>query len=195
MATGKSDVQGGHRSATRHASEIGVGGALALLIVSYLPEGVADAFQSNMLSVVLTGAFSTVAKMAGGGTATALIKKVLKLGLVAGLMGTMGCAMSIGQVTPEEFTGANGETIIACDLKGIQFGVFDGGVCRNVEGGQVGETFVDLFTGAVEAVGRILGGILTGFASAGSALGAPQAAVPAAAPEQPAAPAVGEFFE
>jgi len=168
MATAKSDVQGGQRSAKRHAGELTGGAAIALLIVSLLPEGMLDAFQGNLASVVMTGFFSQAGKFVSGGG----IGKALKIMGVGSLLVVMlsGCGVSMGKLVPHEFTGHNGETIIACEITGIQFGLFDGGVCRNVEGGQIGQTFVDLFVGTVEAAGRIIGGLLMGMGGAGAAI-------------------------
>lgn len=166
MATGKSDKSGGHRSAKRHAGELTIGGSLALLIVSFLPEGAIDPFQATLLGTVLTGGFSQGAKLIQGGG----IGKMLKFFGVGSLVFMLGCGVSIGRVTPEEFTGNNGETIIACTLEGFQLGVFDGGVCRNVEGGQIGDTFVDLTLGLGRIAMAAIGGIFSAFGSAGAAI-------------------------
>lgn len=168
MATAKSHVDGGQRSAKRHAGELTGGAAMALLLVSLLPEGMLDAFQGNLASVVMTGAFSQASKLASNGGFMNLLKRLGAVSLLVVMVS--GCGVSMGRVTPHEFTGHNGETIIACTIEGVQFGLFDGGVCRNVEGGQVGQTFVDLFTGTVEAVGRIVGGLLMGLGGAGAAI-------------------------
>lgn len=157
----KSHPLGGQRTKGRHVAELGTGGALALLIVSFIPEGWMNAFQQNLSGVVLTGAFSTAAKLLHE---SGLMGRLLKLGMVLSVMVVLtGCAFSVGTVDPEITTGADGETIVACEMKGVQFGVFDGGVCRNVEGGQVGDTFVELVTGTVTAVIRAIAGGIAGF--------------------------------
>tara|TARA_Y100000310_G_scaffold334667_1_gene414933 strand:- start:1019 stop:1537 length:519 start_codon:yes stop_codon:yes gene_type:complete len=168
MVKKKSHELGGHRSAVRHGSELGVGAALALLVVSFLPDGWVDAFQSNLLSVVLTGGFSTAAKLLD---AKGLLPGIAKSGLVLIMAGTIsGCALTVGTVDPEEFTGVQGETIIACEIKGFSLAVGDGGTCRTVEGGNVSQGFVGMVTGLVESVGRILSGVFGGIGSAFSGM-------------------------
>ena len=162
----KSDPKGGQRSHARHGGELATGGALALLIVSFVPEGVLDAFQTNLMGIVLTGGFSSLTKALSGGG----FGKLLKAIGIGSIVLTMGCGVSLGRVTPMDFSGPDGETIISCELTGFHLGVFDGGVCRNVEGGQVGETFVDLTTGLVEAAGKILGALLSPFGAASANL-------------------------
>jgi len=164
----KSHEDGGRRSTVRHAGELTGGASLALLIVSFLPEGSISPFQATLMGTVLTGGFSQIAKLASDGGFARMLK-TFGVGSIVLLM-CSGCAFNLGVVTPHEYLGANGETIIACELKGVQFGLFDGGVCQNVEGGQVGNTFVELTTGLVEAVGRILGALLSPFGGASSAL-------------------------
>ena len=190
MATGKSHKDGGYRTGVRHNFENLGAGSIAWVILNRI-----DALEAPEKTALLVGMMalgSWGAKVWNQNQITAkLLKKIGLSALIVSMLS--GCALNIGQVTPDEYTGVNGETIIACELKGIQFGVFDGGVCRNVEGGQVGRTFVDLFTGAVEAVGRILGGILTGFSAAGSALGTPVLDAPQEV--QSVTPDQGAIFE
>lgn len=158
---------GGQRvSKKRHAGELGAGGALALLIVSYLPEGFADPFQTNLLSVVLTAVFSTAAKAL---REVDVLRKMGIGGLVVVLLSS-GCALTMGEIEPREFTGVQGETIVACEIRGVSLAVGDGGTCATVEGGQVSAGFVDVVLGLVESAGRIVGGIFTGIGGIGAAV-------------------------
>lgn len=202
MATNQKITGGANRTVGRHVGELGTGGALALLIVSFVPDGWMDAFQMNLSGVVLTGAFSTIAKLAAesGG-----IKKLLKLGLVAGLIGTLGCAGVVGRVDPEIHTGADGETIVACSVTGIAWSGGDADICRNLESGHVGRDFVNMILGIFRITGAAVGGFFGGLGGAGNGVVAAvnsvpdlpgeESTIPAIVPDEPEAPAVPDWFE
>ncbi len=163
----KSNELGGQRSGVRHASEIGIGGALALLIVSFLPDAWIDPFQSNLISVVLTATFSTAAKLL---QQKGILGILGKAGLVVLVTTSMGCAVFAGSSKPYEFTGVQGETIVACEIKGIALTFGDADICRNVEGGHISEPFAGVLSGLFDAVLRIIGGIFTGIGGVGAAI-------------------------
>ena len=184
----KSHKLGGTRTKGRHVGELGAGGALALLIVSMFPESwELDAFQMNLFGVVLTGTFSTMAKVfheAGG-----LSRIIGSIGLVSLLsLSLVGCAGSLGRSTPEFKTGGDGETIVACETVGVQWAFGSASVCRNIEGGHVGRDFANIVTGSLGMAMRALGGVFTGFGSVGTVLSAasPEPVVVAAEVEAPA---------
>jgi len=182
----KSHELGGKRTKGRHVSELGVGGALALLLVSFVPESWGlDAFQMNLSGVVLTGTFSTVAKMlheAGG------LAKILRLSLVLGLFLPLGCAVQMGKVDPKIHTGADGETIVACTVTGVSVAWGDASVCRNTEGGHVSEAFAGMWTTTVDTIRTIVAAVFVPFGAVG-AVGQQIAAAPAPVfPEVPDTP-------
>ena len=202
MATNQPITKGANRTVGRHVGELGTGGALALLIVSFVPEGWMDAFQMNLSGVVLTGAFSTAAKMLNQ---SGLVSKVLKLGLVAALMGTVGCAGVIGHVEPEIHTGADGETVVACSISGVAWSGGDADICRNLESGHVGRDFVNMVLGIFRITGAAVGGFFGGLGGAGNGVVAAvnavpdlpgeEATIPAIVPEAPAeAEGSGDWF-
>ena len=161
-----------------------MGGALALLIVSFFPEDMMNAFQMNLTGVVLTGAFSTGAKLLNE---SGLVAKLMKTGLVALLIGSTGCAVQLGTVVPEIHTGADGETIVACEVKGVTLAFGDGGICRNIEGGHVSQAFAGLFTSTIGLAMSAVAGIFGGIGAIGSGMAAQPIPQPvAAAPHPPA---------
>ncbi len=181
----KSDPQGGQRTAGRHVSELGVGGALALFIVSLLPDAWLDPFQMNLLGVILTGAFSTIAKILH---ARGLLGELTRSGLVLALLISIGCAGQVGTITPEFRTGADGETIVACTIKGVSISWGDSDICRNVEGGHVGRDFVGMFLGVVQIAVSAVGGIFSGLGGVGASMQAVAVAPPPALPPAEATP-------
>ena len=188
MATGKSDPQGGQRSQVRHnVDNLGMSGFAWVAInrlaeADYLSTAEATAIFGGV--VVVGSGFLKWASSKGLGDR--ILKKLGLVGLV--LVMLSGCGISVGHVVPHEFTGANGQTIIACTVTGVQLGIGDGGVCRNVEGGHVSKSFADLFTGTLEAAGRIIGGVFMGLGSAGAAIApAAPAADPAPVADAPVA--------
>jgi len=188
MATSsKGDPQGGSRTVGRHVSELSGGAALALLLVSFIPESWGfDPFQLNLSSVVLTGALSTVAKL---NQEAGFIKKLLRIGLVAGLLGSIGCAGVIGKVDPQIHTGSDGETIVACSVTGVAWSGGDADICRNLESGHVGRDFVEMVLGIGRLAAAAVGGILGGIGGAGAALSAATAA-PTLTPQVETVPAI-----
>lgn len=187
MATNQPISKGANRSVGRHVSELGTGGALALLIVSFTPEGWMDAFQMNLSGVVLTGFFSTIAKVA---SERGLLGGVAKSGLVLLLAGTMGCAGVVGRVEPTIHTGADGETVVACSVTGIAWSGGDADICRNLESGHVGRDFVNMILGIFRITGAAVGGFFGGLGGAGQGVVAAVNAVPPLPEETATQPAV-----
>ena len=158
---------GGQRSQARHNVEnLGAGGILFVILGRI--DGLTSMEQTAIMGAGMV-VMSAFAKMWSENGMTARVISKLGLGLLT-LFVVSGCAINLGRVTPELFEGQNGETIIACTTEGVQIALGDGGVCRNIEGGHVSETFADLFTGTIEAAGRVIGGVFTGLGSAGAAI-------------------------
>ena len=90
-----------------------------------------------------------------------------------------GCALSVGTIEPREFTAVSGETVLACETKGIQFSVGDGGNCRvdsdgflsTQEGGHASDTARDIVLGVFEGAGRIVAGMFGGIGGFFSGIG------------------------
>lgn len=162
-----SHPNGGRRSQTRHNIENMGGFGIVWLILNRI-EGLSSAEQTVALGVGMAALSGALKFWNENGIGKRLLKKLGLSSIVLLLL--TGCGISIGHVTPSEFEGENGQTIIACEMKGIQLGFGDGGVCQNAEGGHVSNTFAVLFTGTIEAVGRILGAVLSPFGAAGAAL-------------------------
>lgn len=150
---------GGRRSLTRHGGETTVVTALSAIVIGKFGSvaGLDDPFYQAMGLAVLTGALGTLAKI---WHENGLTKKLLaKAGLAALLLPLLGgCAVQLGTSTPESFTGPMGETIIACDVRGVSIAIGDGGVCQNVEGGHVSSAFSALWQGTVGAAVNLVGG-------------------------------------
>jgi len=158
--------KGGARSVGKHVSELGMGGVLASLAVSFLPEDSGlSAFQLALLVSALTGGFSTVAKIMD---AKGWLGNVTKTGLVVLLATTMsGCAFQVGKVDPLFITGADGETIMACKLRGISVALGDGAVCRDTtEGGELSQGFTHMIEAMFNGTARIVGGMFGGMSAA-----------------------------
>jgi len=174
----KSDPQGGTRTAGRHMGELGVGGALALFIISFIPQGeagVINAFQANLGSIILTGFFSTVSKKLHE---KGFLPDIGKVGIVVLLAGSIGCAGQVGLVRPTIHTGADGATVVACEVRGISFAFGDADICRNIEGGTVSQFFADMFLGTVRLVSAGVAGFFSGLGGAGAGMQAAIAATP-----------------
>ncbi len=166
----ESDELGGIRSKKRHAVEGTAAASLAVLLISFFPEGSLSLMQVGSMTAIMTAVFSSIAKwMNENGIAGRVAKSILHLSLVAALFS--GCAMQIGTSTPHQFASANAsEVIIACDLKGIQLTFGDADICRNIEGGHISEGFAGVITSTVDAAVRVVAGIFTGLGSVGAAL-------------------------
>lgn len=162
-----SHPNGGRRSQTRHNLE-NMGGFGIVWLVLNRVDGLTSAEQTVALGVGMAGLSALAKFWSENGISKRLLGKIGLTGMA--LLLFTGCGISLGQVTPSKFEGSNGETIIACEMRGIQIGIGDGGVCQNAEGGHVSNTFAVLFTGTIEAVGRILGAVLSPFGAAGAAL-------------------------
>jgi len=131
---------------------------------------------------ILGGAYKWLHESGIEDALTGRIKRAISGGAAALLLlSLVGCGISLGRVTPASYTGINGETIIACEIVGIQLGIGDGGVCQNVEGGELSDAPVRL----VEAAGRIAGALFTPFGAVGAALSAPPPPPPAPVREVP----------
>ena len=159
----KSDPLGGHRTGKRHATELTISAAASLLLVSFIPDGWVDPFQSNLISVIGTGAFSTIAKFTDQ---AGLGKRILgKLGIVL-LIAPLGCAIQLGTVKPEQFNSPMGDTIVACSVTGVSLALGDADVCRTVSGGHASKQFTDMVGDIVNGVFRAVGGFFGGLGAA-----------------------------
>ena len=161
-----SHPRGGRRSHTRHNLENMGGFGVVWLILNRM-DGLSSAEQTVALGVGMA-LLSGAAKIWNEYGLTGKLLKKVGLGALVALLLT-GCGVSIGKVTPHEFEGENGQTIIACEMTGVQFGAGDGGVCQNAEGGHVSDVFAWMVTGIVDSAGRILGAVLSPLSALGSA--------------------------
>lgn len=185
----KSDELGGQRrTITRHSFEGGAVTALSALIVGKFGDvfGLVDPWQQAAALSVLVGALGGVAKFWNENRITSRILNRLGPAAPVALAAMIlsGCAIQLGTAKPEEFHGAFGETIVACEIKGISIAIGDADICRNVEGGHVGRDFVDMTLGVVRMLGQAVAGLFTGLGGAGqgmaAALVAPEAPAPTA---------------
>ncbi len=109
---------------------------------------------------------------------------VVKMGLVLGItLALTGCTGLAGTLEPKPFkvvdTTGQAELVVACEVKGIAWGLGDGGLCRvdddgyvsTVEGGRASETFLGIVTEIGNAAGRVIGGLFGGIGAAFSAVG------------------------
>lgn len=176
---------GGRRTQTRHNVEnMGISGLLFVVLNRI------DSLDSMEKTAIMGAGVVMIGAAAKFWSERDIGGKLLaKVGLGSlVLLVLTGCGISLGQVKPEQFEGSNGETIIACEMRGIQIGVGDGGVCQNAEGGHVSSIFSQMFIGTVEAAGRVLGALLSPFGAigaAGEALRAPAPPPAIVAPEEP----------
>lgn len=191
------DPQGGQRTrglGTRTA-EWTTAGAAAVLAVSYLPDGWANAFQQNMISIVLTGAFKEAAKQAvlrGWTTPNPDDREsgpgsgVAKVGLVLLLALALGCSGSLGVQRPHFHTGADGETIMTCEQIGFAWAFGDASNCGAQRGGTASTTARDMVLGVIRLASQAVAGFFTGVGGMGMGM---NAAVSQPTPEETAAPA------
>ncbi len=164
MTKKASDLGGQRARATQHGVEVGGASALALLVISFAPAGMLDPFQAATAASVLTGVFSMIAKVLRD---RGILPEVAKSALVLILAGGLGgCALTLGTIEPQEFTAAQGETVIACEIKGLSLAFGDGGTCATVEGGKISQAAADLLGGVFNGVRGILAGIFGGPAAA-----------------------------
>lgn len=172
---------GGRRSVTRHGTETGVVTAFSAIVIGKFGAvaGLDDPFYQAMGLAVLTGILGSLAKV---WNENGLTKKLLaKAGLAALLLPLLGgCAIQLGTSTPEAFTGPMGETIIACEVRGVSVALGDGGVCQNIEGGHVSSAFSALWQGTVGSALNLVGAFL----------GRPPVAAPVAVPPHDHPPAI-----
>ena len=90
-----------------------------------------------------------------------------------------GCTSVMGTVEPKEFTSVNGETIVACEVKGWSISMGDGGLCRvddtgfvsTQEGGRLSESFRDFGLGVLNTAGKIVSGLFGGIGGFFSGIG------------------------
>jgi len=182
----KSHDLGGRRSQARHNFENAGASGLVWFVLNRIDS--LDSAEKTALMGFLVVALSALAKAWSDHRLTSKLLAKAGLGGIV-LVALSGCAISLGEIEPHEFEGSNGETIIACSVRGVQLAAGDGGVCSNVEGGRVSDAFAWLVTSVVEGVGRVLGAVLSPFGAigaAGDALRAPTA--PSAPPPPPPAP-------
>ena len=92
--------------------------------------------------------------------------------LVVLLSLSLGCAGLVGVSKPVGiFKDPEGNTVVQYEVKGVSFALGSAHVGHdNVHGGEFSDNFVDFTTSVVNSVGRIVGGILMGFGSAGAAI-------------------------
>lgn len=181
----KSHELGGQRSNVRHnIDQLGGFGAAYFVLNRFVENGTIDTMEAAMLFGSIQWAVSALGKAASTYGPKLLARYGFTLSLFLLLS---GCAIQLGRSTPHEFTGANGETIIACDVQGISVALGDADICRNVEGGHVGRDFVDMTLGVVKAAGSIVAGFFTGLGGAGQGM---QAAVNSGPP-----PVTGGYVE
>lgn len=175
----KSHPQGGTRTRGlgTKTGEWTAAGALAVFVISYVPPDFMDSMQQNFGSIVLTAIFKEIAAQL---TARGLLKDTTQVVVALLCLLPLGCAVQLGEIHPNFHTGADGETVVACDVKGASFSFGDADICRNVEGGHVSRTFSDLALGLVRTAGSIVAGFFSGLGGAGVGM---QAAL---APEVPA---------
>jgi len=146
-------------------------------------DGLSTAEQTVALGVGMA-VLSGIAKVWSENSLTQ--KLLAKVGLASlVLLVLTGCGVSLGHVTPHEFEGENGQTIIACEMRGIQLGVGDGGVCQNAEGGHVSDVFAGMWTATVDTVRTIVAAIFVPFSAIGAAGQSIAAAPPASFPTPP----------
>lgn len=199
----KSDELGGRRTITRHTFEGGAVTALSALIVGKLGGlvGVVEPWEQAAALSILVGILGGFAKFWHENRITArALARVLgpdsPAGPTAGALIAAflisGCAIQLGTADPKEFRGAFGETIVACEIKGISIAVGDADICRNVEGGRVSQTFADMTLGVVRIVGQAVAGFFSGLGGAGAgmrdALEASPSSPPASSPPTLTAP-------
>lgn len=191
---------GGRRTVTRHGTETTVVTAISAIFVGKFGAGLGldDPFYQAMGLAVLTGVGGAIVKT---WNENGLTKKLLgKVGLAVVLIPFLGgCAVQLGTSTPESFTGPMGETIIACDVRGVSIAIGDGGVCQNVEGGHVSQMFSALWQGTVGTAVNLVGGFFGRPGVAAPVPVAPHDHPPAIVVEppvgaQPPHPAVPDWF-
>ncbi len=165
----KSDELGGQRSQMRHnLDNLGAGGFLWILLQRM------DSLDSTEKMVLMGAGMAFISAALKFWSTHDLGGKLLKklgLGALVVLLSTsVGCAVFAGSSKPELFEGVNGETIVACEIKGIAFTFGDADICRNVEGGHISEPFAGVLSGLFETVLRVVGGIFTGIGGVGAAI-------------------------
>lgn len=191
----KSDELGGQRrTLTRHGFEGGAVTAAAALLVGKFGAslGITEVWEQSAALAVLVGILGTVAKF---WHENELTKRILARALppAAGILLAVlvsGCAIQLGRVTPHEFSGAFGETVIACETVGINLAFGDADICRNTEGGHVSKTFADMTLGLVRTAAAAVAGFFSGLGSAGQGMQSALAPVPETTLEPPRTPPV-----
>jgi hypothetical protein len=160
--------QAGRRTGGRHLADLTASGALALYIVGKLPESlVADPTEHTLAGIVLTGAFSQVAKLLDDQGIFKRIPGVKTISIVL-LMSLVlsGCTFHAGVNEPVAWTGADGETILSCETKGLSFSIGGGAVCREtMEGDHLSKGFTNMVVAIFNGIGRVTGAIFGGFSA------------------------------
>lgn len=194
----KSDELGGRRTITRHTFEGGAVTALGALIVEKWGGlfGIAEGWEQTAALSILVAILGGLAKFWHENRITARLLGFLPpappappaaIAFLAVFLS--GCAIQLGTADPKEFRGAFGETIVACEIKGISIAIGDADICRNVEGGKVSQTFADMTLGVFRIVGQAVAGFFSGLGGAGAGM-KDALAEPQKAPEEPAVPAI-----
>lgn len=190
IETKKSDPNGGiRRTITRHTFEGGAVTAFAALLVAKFGEvfGISEVWEQSAALAILVGLLGGLAKFWHENDLTRrILAKFLgpSVGILLALL-VGGCAIQLGSSNPKEFSGAFGETIVACEIKGVSIAFGDADICRNVEGGHVSKTFADMTLGTIRAAGAIVAGFFTGLGGAGQGMQDALAPVPAETEEPP----------
>ena len=202
----KSDALGGQRTVLRHGIE-GTGvTALGALVIEGLGVklGFSDnAWMKNAMLMVFVGAIGSLVKFwHENGISQRLLNRFLPplpppppgaAGSAAAILAALllsGCAVQLGTAKPQAFNSPYGETIIACEIRGISFALGDADICRNVEGGKVSKTAADMVLGVVRIAGGMVGAFFHGFGGAGSAMEAAAATAPAPSAPAPSPPGI-----
>lgn len=191
--TKKSDPDGGiRRTITRHSFEGGAVTAFAALLVAKFGAsfGITEVWEQSAALAILVGLLGGLAKFWHENGITQILLDRLRGGtppaagaaILAGFL-LSGCAIQLGTANPKEFSGAFGETIVACEIRGISIAMGDADICRNVEGGHVSKTFADMVLGTIRTAVAGVAGLFSGFGQAGTAMQAALAPVPEATAE------------
>ncbi len=162
-----------NRTQARHNLQNAGGGAsLVFLANSFMPESwTLSANQIVALTTLVCIGGAAVPKfMSEYQIVPKLMSKILKTSLVVGLGLTMGCAFTAGTQAPVEMRGTDGDPIIAYETKGLSWAFWDGAV-GGIESGNGGQATVSILGDLFDGLRRIAGGMVTGLAAMGGAVG------------------------
>ena len=120
-----------------------------------------------------------------GGAAAILLSLVMSTVLTA-------CALGRGDIKPKAMTTVGGQTVVACEVSGTWFVFGKSSICRTMDGGEMSQGAVGIFTSTIETAGRIVAGLFGGIGAGLSGMGAAVPAVQVAPhAHEPAQPDVG----